>query len=347
MSMDFGLVVGVRAMVARRVGGNDLSAANYIAGQAFVLCAILGLVIMTGGYLLAEPMMRVFGVDSQVVREGAAFLRVMFAGWVSLEVLVMGLYVIQSSGDTWTPMMIELIIRIVHVILCPLLVLGYWGFPALGVSGAALSNVISQILGAVLGLWFLLAGRTRLRLGLRDFRLSPDVMLGIIKIGVPVLIMSLQRSFGSLALTWFVIPFGTMAVAAHSIAARVDMFLFMPACAVAILIWAKPVMGIFAADPQLIDFGAGFLRIAAVSYLVIAPVSVLQSCISGAGDTLPNMVISITMIWAVQLPLAFILSRFTGLGVIGVRWAIVASTLAGTIFYLVYFKLGRWKMKRV
>jgi Na+-driven multidrug efflux pump len=199
--------------------------------------------------------------------------------------------------------------------------------------------------------------------------------------------MSLQRSFGSLALTWFVIPFGTRAVAAHSIVARVDMFLFMPSmgfgsgagvlvgqnlganqperaergawlalglvavfmaiCSAAILIWAENIMAIFTPDPQLIDLGAVFLRIATASYLVIAPVSVLQSCISGAGDTLPNMIISIAMIWAVQLPLALFLSRFTGLGVFGVRWAIVASTLTGTIIYLTYFKLGRWKTKRV
>jgi putative MATE family efflux protein len=387
MSMDFGLIVGVRAMISRFVGGKDMAGAGYVAGQAFVIVTVWGAVITVCGPFLAGPMMSAFGVETEVVSEGAAYLRLMFAGWIPLEILVMSLYVIQSTGDTMRPMMIELTIRILHVILCPLVVMGYWGFPRMGVSGAALSNVVSQILGAIIGLWILLAGRTRLRLTLTDFRLSPQMMVRILRIGVPALIMSLQRSLGTLALTWFVIPFGTIAVAAHSLAARVDMFLFMPSvglgsgagvlvgqnlgahkperaekgawmatglvqvflvlCSLSLLLWSEGVMGLFTHDTALVTLGASFLRIATVGYLVLAPVSVLQSCIAGAGDTVPNMIISVAMIWVVQMPLAFLLPRIGGLGVFGIRWAIVITTLAGAVAYLVYFWLGRWKTKRV
>ena len=106
-------------------------------------------------------------------------------------------------------------------------------------------------------------------------------------------------------------------------------------------------MRLFAADPNLIRLGATFLRIATVSYLTLAPVSVLQSCIAGAGDTVPNMIISVGMIWVIQLPLAFLLSRTGSLEVLGVRWAIVITTLCGAVAYIVYFKLGRWKSKRL
>jgi putative MATE family efflux protein len=387
MSMDFGLIVGVRALVARHVGADDIAGANYIAGQAFILSIIWGALITGAGILLAEPIIRMFGVESQVVKEGTAYLRIMFAGWVALEVLVMGLYVIQSSGDTMTPLKIEFSIRVLHVTLCPFLVKGLWVFPQLGVSGAALSNVISQILGAGLGLWLLFRGHTRLRLTLRDFRFNLDIIWRILKIGVPALVMTLQRSLGDLALTWFIVPFGTLAVAAHSLASRVDMLLFMPgtglgsgagvlvgqnlgahqperaergawlavgfvevflvACSIVILLWAEKIMGIFTTEPSLIHLGSIFLRIATASYLVLALVLVLQSCIAGAGDTVPNMIISIGMIWAVQLPLAFLLPHITHLGVFGVRWAIVASTFAGTIAYVTYFRLGRWKTKKV
>ena len=387
MSMDFGLIVGVRALVARHVGADDIRGANYIAGQAFILSVIWGALITGAGILLAEPIIRMFGVESQVVKEGTAYLRIMFAGWVALEVLVMGLYVIQSSGDTMTPLKIEFSIRVLHVTLCPFLVRGLWVFPQLGVSGAALSNVISQILGAGLGLWLLFRGHTRLRLTLRDFRFSLDIILRILKIGVPALVMTLQRSLGDLALTWFIVPFGTLAVAAHSLASRVDMFLFMPgtglgsgagvlvgqnlgahqperaergawlavgfvevfmvACSIVILLWAENIMGIFTTETSLIHLGSIFLRIATASYLVLALVLVLQSCIAGAGDTVPNMIINVGMIWGVQLPLAFLLPRVTGLGIFGVRWAIVASTFAGTIAYVTYFRLGRWKTKKV
>ena len=106
-------------------------------------------------------------------------------------------------------------------------------------------------------------------------------------------------------------------------------------------------MGIFTSDPALVEISSIFLRIAAAAFLVLAFVSVFQQCIAGAGDTVPNMIISIAMVWVVLLPLAYGLSQYTDLGVYGVRWAIVASTLAGAIAYTVYFKMGRWKVKKV
>lgn len=387
MSMDMGIIVGVRAMVARYVGVGDLEGANRIAGQAFILSTTWGILITVIGLSLTKPIMSLFGMEAEVVAQGMSYMRVMFAGWVAMDILVMGLYVIQSSGDTKTPLMIESLIRIVHVTLCPFLVLGLWMFPRLGVTGAALANVLSQCLGVGLVFWLLLGGHTRLRLALRDFHPTPSIMWRILKIGIPALIMNLQRSLGNFMLTWFIAPFGTLAVAAHSIAARVEMFLFLPGlgfgmgagvlvgqnlgagqperaekngwlalafleacmavCSAAIFLWSENIMGIFTTDTELVALGSIFLKIATAGYLVIAFVSVLQSCIAGAGDTIPTMLVSIGMIWIVQLPLAFLLPRYTSLGVYGLRWAIVANIFAGAIAYTTYFKLGRWKAKKV
>ena len=387
MSMDIGIIMGVRAMVSRFVGADDLIAANHVAGQAFILGAAWGTLIMISGISLTGLIMGLFGVEAEVVALGTAYMRIMFAGWIALIILVMGLYVVQSSGDTISPLMIEVLIRILHVTLCPFLVLGLWIFPHMGVRGAALSNVISHCLGSILVLCLLFSGRTRLRLGTKDFRFSFHIILRTLKIGIPVLVMQLQRNFGNLLLTFLTAPFGTLAVAAHSLATRVEMFFLLPgfgfgmgagvlvgqnlgarqperaernawsavgaleaflvAVSLAILLWAEYVMIIFTTDPELVALGSVFLRIATGSYVIIALVIVLQSSITGAGDTLPNMAISVTMIWVIQLPLAFILSRYTVLGVYGLRWAIVVSTFSAAIAYVTYFRLGRWKMKKI
>ena len=387
MAVDIGLVLGARAIIARYVGMGDLRSASNMAGQSIVLGATWGALMTAIGVILAEPILGLFGVEAEVIAEGTAYMRVMFAGWVSMEVLVAGLYAVQSSGDTLKPMMIEIVIRSVHVTLCPFLVLGWWVFPSLGVSGAALSNVISQCLGVVIVLSLLFSGRTRLRLALRDFRPVPNILWRILKIGIPALVMHLQKSLGDLVLTWIIVPFGTLAVAAHSLAFRVEMFLFaiciglgggagvlvgqnlgagqpkqaerngwlavgfveaiMVACSTVILLWAENIIGIFTTEPGLIEIGSIFLRIATAAYLMGAIAYILQHCIAGAGDTLPAMVVSIAMIWMVQLPLAFLLPQVANLGVYGVRWAIVVGTFAGAIFYITYFVLGRWKAKKV
>jgi putative MATE family efflux protein len=331
--------------------------------------------------------MSIFGAENEVVAQGAAYMQIMLGGWLAMEFLLMSLYIIQSSGDTFNPMKVEFTIRFIHLTLCPFLVLGLWIFPALGIQGVAVSNIISQVVGASLGIWLLFSGHTRLKLQLSDLRPKPELIIRMLKIGIPALVMNLQRSFGNLALTWLLIPFGTLAVAAHSIITRIEMFLYLPSmavgsgagvlvgqnlgarqpqraekggwlaagvvecfvfvCSAAILIFAENIMSWFSPDAAMIELGAIFLRIATAGYLLMALTTVFQYCISGAGDTLPNMIISIGMIWVIQFPVAILLSQHTGLDVFGVRWAIVAANVVGAAAYLIYFKTGRWKMKRV
>jgi Na+-driven multidrug efflux pump len=59
------------------------------------------------------------------------------------------------------------------------------------------------------------------------------------------------------------------------------------------------------------------------------------------------MVIMLLNMWVVQVPLAYFLPKVTGLGVFGVRWAIVAGAAAAAVIYTIYFRLGRWKYKKV
>ena len=115
-------------------------------------------------------------------------------------------------------MFIEGMMRAIHVTLCPFLVLGLWIFPHLGIRGAALSNVISQSLGAVAVLWGLFAGRSRLHVHLADLHFAPRVMWRLLRVGIPALVMNLQGALGGSILMRFIVPFGTLGVAALSLA---------------------------------------------------------------------------------------------------------------------------------
>jgi Na+-driven multidrug efflux pump len=284
-------------------------------------------------------------------------------------------------------MITEVSLRTVHLVLCPFLVLGLWIFPEMGVKGAALSNVIAHSLGAIIVLVLLFSGRTRLRITLKDSRPVPDLIRRILKIGIPSLVLHAQRSLGDLVLAWLIAPFGTLAIAAHSLVMRVEMIFLalgiglggasgvlagqnlgaeqpkraeksgwiaaglmesiMIIFSIAILIKAEGIVAIFTGETDLINIGAVFLRIATAGYLVYGIVLVYQEFIASTGDTLPTMIISIAMIWIVQLPLAYYLPGVVNLGVYGIRWAIVASLFAGTILYIIYFILGRWKTRKI
>jgi Na+-driven multidrug efflux pump len=201
------------------------------------------------------------------------------------------------------------------------------------------------------------------------------------------MLQMLQYNISMLVVTKILVPFGTQALAADRIVGNIQGFVITPnmglgggvavlvgqnlgaqqpdrakkstllgagiltgflvVCGAAILIWAESLVAIFDQDPQVIAIGAAFLRIATAGYLVMGVNTAIQNCITGSGDTFPNMLISLGMIWVVQIPLTYILANYTDLGVNGIRWAMVISMFAGAVAYFLYFQSGRWKRKRV
>lgn len=386
-SMMMGLFMGLRAMVARFIGAGDARGANHVAQQALVVSVAYSVTMAIIGIFFAEQILTLFGLEADVVAEGAAYLRINFIGVVTMCFRAMTEATMQASGDSVRPMWVAVFFRLFHLALCPFLVFGWWLFPRMGVTGAAMTNVFSQGIGATLGLWFLFSGRTRLQLTLRNFRIDPGIIWRLVKLALPASIGSMERTLGNLILMWFMTPFGTIAVAGHTLNQRMEMFLVVPGMgfgqaagvlagqnlgakqperaertgwlaagllsgvmliiSLAILLWAENIVRIFSTEPELVELASTFIRIAVAGYIVMGLTAALRQCINGAGDTLVPMVVMLLNMWLVQVPLAFFLPRFTSLGVYGVRWAIVAGMASEAIVYTIYFRLGRWKHKVV
>ncbi|UCD10074.1 MAG: MATE family efflux transporter [Dehalococcoidales bacterium] len=386
-SLTMALCMGARAIIARYIGAGDEKQAIRAARQAYVVGIIFSLIMLPVGLLLAEPIMNIFGVEEDVVREGSTYLQVLLAGSGSVILWMMTESVMQSSGDSKTPMKIAVLFRIIHVGLCPMLIFGWWIFPELGVRGAALTNIITQSFGLILGIWILFTGRTRLHLSLDGLKIDPSMIWRIIKIGIPVAVSGMQRSLGDMIIMWLIVPFGTVAVAAHTVWQRVMIFAMMPAMgfgtgaavlagqnlganqpdraeksgwlaggivqawmlafALVILIWAEEIIGIFGPQPDVVALTADFLRIGTAGMLLFGLEPVMMSVLSGVGDTVPPMIVTVGTFWVFQIPLAFVLSKYTGYGVYGVRWGMVIGMLASAVFMGLYFKTGRWKRKQV
>ncbi|MEE8398619.1 MAG: MATE family efflux transporter [Desulfobacterales bacterium] len=386
-SARMGLSTGTRALLARAIGAGDEQQANHVAQQAFVISTVFSILMAAIGIFLAEPILALLGVEPDVVREGSAYMRIMFAGSVTMSFGMMAQGIMQASGDAITPMKVGIGVRIFHVILCPFLIFGWWIFPYMGVSGAAATNVISHGIGGIIMLWILFSGHTRLRLTMRNFRFDGAMIWRIVKIGVPSSITGMERSLANLVLMVLVVPFGTAAVAAHSLVERIDMFVNMPAfglgqaagvlagqnlgaghpdraektawtaaglftcmtvlASVAIWFWAEYTVRVFNSEPEIVATTAAFLRINIISYLVFGVVVVLMNALTGVGDTMTPMLTTLITMWLVQVPMAFVLPKVTTLGVYGVRWAIVTAIVMRAIIYTVYFRKGRWKLKEV
>lgn len=382
-----GLFTGLRAMVGRFVGAGDEPSAIHVSQQAFVLGSLFSLVTALVGVFLAEPILQLIGLEADVIAEGAAYMRIQLVGMATMAGGMIAQSVMQASGDTVTPMKISIGTRILHVIICPFLIFGWWIFPRMGVSGAAITGVLSQGVGAAIAMWILFSGRTRLRLTLKNFHFDGNAIWRMVKIGIPASITGMERSFADFLLLRFIAPFGTFAVAAHSLTQRIDGFIHMPAMglgqaagilaaqnlgagqperaertgwlaaglytgvmvigSLVIWFWAEHIVRIFNPEPDLVDLTSNFLRIQIVQYMVFGIVITLLSCLNGVGDTMIPMWTTLITLWGVQIPLAYILPKVTNLGVYGVRWGIVIAIAMRAVTYATYFKMGRWKRKQI
>lgn len=312
-----GLSTGVRAMVARTVGADDYEAANHVAQQAFVISFSFAIFLVVVGLTFARPILSLLGLEPDVVEVGAAYMRIMFVGSMFMSLRIMAETIMESSGDAMTPMRVAMFFRFFHVALCPFLIFGWWIFPRMGVTGAAMTNVVSQSLGASIGLWFLFSGRTRLKLTLRNFRLDLPIIWRLVKVGIPASITGMERSFANLVMMTFIVPFGTMAVAAHSLTRRIESFIHMPSQglgmgggvlagqnlgaqqpgraertgwaaaglvtavmlvgSVATWFWAEGMVRIFNTEPELVEIASTFLRIQIVAYLAFGLAAALAA----------------------------------------------------------------------
>lgn len=385
MTALMGLTVGMRAMVARYVGAGDDDAANHVARQSFAVSLSLALVIALTGMFFVDEILGLFGVEPDVVAEGAPYLRIMLFAATAMATRLTAEAVMQASGDAVNPMRIAVSLRLVHLVLSPCLVFGWWLFPRMGIGGTAMANAIAESLGVAFGMWILLSGRSRLHLTLRGFQLDFVIIRRMVRIGLPALVSGLQRSFSNLIMIWLVAPFGTVAVAAHTLNQRVEMILFLPSLALgmasgvlvgqnlgarqperaeksawmavlvaegamliasaAILLWPDGIARAFTSDPELIAQTGNFLRIAVAGYAFLGVMSVLMNALSGAGDTVPTMIVNVAVLLVVTLPLAYFLPQVGSLGVDGVRWAMVSGMVLPAVAFAVYFRLGRWKSK--
>jgi len=382
-----GLTTGMRVLIGRYWGAGDKSSATHAAHQSFVIGIMYAIFIAIIGIFLAVPIVRLFGVDESVVTEGAAYLRIQFIGIITMTLLTFNEGCMQASGDTMIPMRLSIIYRITHIILCPFLIFGWWVFPELGVRGAALSDVLTQGIGGIAGMFILFGGYSRLKLSLKNWRPDLHTLWRMFKIGLPNGFMNIQQHLSMMVLMVFIARFGTIAVASHALFQRVDSVLailtmgvgvsagvlgaqnlgagkpnraeksgwlaagfagaIMLTGSIIILIWAEPIVRIFTHDPTLIEMSSKFLRIACTSYIALGVSSVFRHFMTGVGDTLPAFIMEIAFTWGLLIPLVYFSTNFTDFGIWGIRWSLALRLIMGGIIFTLYFWLGKWKSRKI
>ncbi|MGQ0796383.1 MAG: MATE family efflux transporter, partial [Methanobacteriota archaeon] len=121
----------------------------------------------------------------------------------------------------------------------------------------------------------------------------------------------------------------------------------MGAIALTIFAFAPTVARVFIADPDVIDFAVTFIRIHAVRIPAVGVFFAIDGALRGAGDTRFPLVTSLTGIYGLRLPLAYVLGFVLHLEIVGVWIPLVVEYWYRALVISTYFRRGRWKKVRV
>ncbi len=228
LSVFIALNVGTTALVARFKGQNNKKEADLVTTQAILLTAAVAAILTVPGILFARQMVVFMGAGSDTVEAAAGYFTILMAGFIPTALPITISALLRGVGDTKIAMRFNIAANLINIVFNYLLIYGNFGFPMLGVQGAAVATVIGNSAACAMAL-YTVAGKRFHRAPRRlsdfiEFRLNrktckPDfVMLKrILKIGLPSAAEQFALRAGLLIYTITITALGTDVFAAHQI----------------------------------------------------------------------------------------------------------------------------------
>lgn len=223
-----GTGIGTTALLSRYLGMDDKKRVASIATHGLILATISMLVFVLFGIFFSQFYARSQSSDPEIIQytKDYLFVILLFCGGVFFQIFFEK--TLQSTGNTVYTMITQGTGAVINIILDPIMIFGLFGFPMLGVKGAALATVIGQISGALVGVFFHVRKNKDVNFEFKGFKLHLENLGLIFSIGLPSIIMSGIGSFVLFFMNAILYTFGSSAVAAYGIMYKLQSFAFMP-----------------------------------------------------------------------------------------------------------------------
>lgn len=216
---------GALTMVAQAIGADSMREASAATKQAFTLLFAFSIAFGAGSMMLSPFLIPALTSDPEVAALGTPYLQVFFLGVPFMTLNRAIASCLQGAGDTRTPFFLSLVSSGIQIAMAYALIFGHWGFPELGVVGAAVGGFMGRCAATLIGFACLYSGRFALAL-LPDtsYRFNWDVARRILKIGVPSGLQGIFRNGSGLVYIRLIAmsALSTTAVAAYAIGSQME-----------------------------------------------------------------------------------------------------------------------------
>ena len=225
------VAIGATALVARHVGAGRWGMARRVNNQAFLLAAVVALLIAIFGGYFGHLLPRFFNFEDDALQIATVYLMTIMPSLPLLVFQTVGLASLRGSGDMITGLIVMAIVNTINVLLSWSLVIGLGPLPKMGVQGIAVGTALGIAAGAILVLLRVTVMPSRLRLSLRMLRPRLSIIRSLLRIGIPGGCESLSIIGAQVLFVGAISKLGNAATAAHGLALGVESLMFMPAAA--------------------------------------------------------------------------------------------------------------------
>ena len=302
------LNVGGTAIIARYYGAKKYKNISLVLKHVMLL-AMLGFVLPISVLMivLTPYVLSFLGADSSVIEVGSGYFRVIMLGFIFQSFSFTMTAALRGIGETKIPMRNNLIANSLNVLGNAVLIYGLFGFPVLGVTGAAISTALSNVIAMSLNLRYVLSKKSVLYLDFKEkFEFRFEMMKDLIRIGLPTALEQLALRVGIISFLNIVSGLGTNVYAAHQISLNILNLTYSPAQAFGIT--ASTLMGqsLGAKNEQLARIYTrmcqriGFVIAIGMSLFIFFGSKTLAEFYSTDTEIIRNTMIALTIVAFVQ-----------------------------------------------
>ena len=375
-----GLSSGATVLVSQFFGADDFPQVRKSLHTGVGLALVLGLIISTLGLCFGTQILQMMKTPEDCLDDAVIYARIFFSGAIASMVYNMGAGILRAMGDSRRPMIFLIITCFVNIFLDIFCVVVL----NMGVAGAAVATVLSQMISAVLVTLVLLRLPEAYALNLRHIRIDPVLLKRILGIGVPAGLQFVTFDLANLLIQSGINSFGSATMAAFAAYAKADMLTWMLSgalgvaittfvgqnygaqkydriyksvriclgmgvlliggCSAVIILLRHMILGIFTTDPEVIRLGAWLMLWVVPFNASFVPVEVFAGTMRGVGCS--ALPTAITGICACLFRVLWLFLVVSRFHTLGMLMLCypISWFLADIVFFITY-RRGKWLKK--
>lgn len=230
LTISIGISMAATAIIARRIGEKNPIKASESASQAILLSILITISLSVFGFIYSKDLLIWMGSSEEAAEYGKNFTKIMMVSCLSIVLLFLINGIFRGVGNAAIAMKSLWLANGINIILCPILVRGWFFFPEMGLEGAALSTAIGRSCGVVYQLYYLKKKDSLIQIKWSYFVPKSNLILNILRIAIPAIVQYVIASCSWIILARIVAQTGgEIASSGYQTALRLMMFFMLPA----------------------------------------------------------------------------------------------------------------------